>query len=658
MRHMLRAVLLVLIAVQAAAQDAAIPVPSTIKLEGVPAIPASLADRFAPYGEFRFAELLSWHPTRREILIATSFGPRRHVHLVAGPGGDRRQLTFGAAITGTGGAWFEPVRGDYFVFRRDPSGGSERPQLFRFDLATRAITLLTDGKSRNGGNGVVSSRKSGLIAFDSNRRTGNDRDIWMVDPLKPEGTRIVAEITGNWIVQDWSPDDSELLVEERASTDERYIWRINVKTGAKTALTPRGKQPEFWESPRYAPDGSSVYALSNRGSEFQRLWRCELKTSACTAITGEKDPVEDTWSAPGGGPAYAVSPDGRTIAVVFDRGSTSALELIDTVTLKPRHRPKVPLGTIKNLQWHGSGKDVAFNLQSMQAFVDVHSASAATGAVERWTASESGGANLQVLPPPEIVSWKSFDGMMVSGVLYRPPARFTGPRPVIINIHGGPDDQRERPRFLGRNAAFINELGIAMVFPNVRGTPGFGKAFLAADNGKLREDAVKDIGALLDWIALQPGLDKNRVMVTGASYGGYMTYAVAAKYSDRIKCAFAGLAISNFVSYLEQTEPVRLPSRRSEYGDERDPVMREFLTQISPVTQASKIRVPLFIMHGAKDTRVPLAQAQEMARAVRANGVPVWLAVYEDEGHGIANSANNDFNLFTWVKFVQEHLLK
>jgi len=646
MRHLLRAGVLVLVACQADAQDVSISVPPTVKLEGVPAISASIAERFAPYGEFRFAELLSWHPTRREILIATSLGPRRHIHLVAGPGRARTQLTFGPAVTGS--ASFEPMRGEHFVFVRDPSGGSERPQLYRYDVATRDVTLLTDGKTRNGGNAVVWSKKSGLVAFDSNRRTMKDREPWVVDPKNPSSARLLLEGTGNWIPQDWSQDDRELLVEERASTDGTYIWRVDVKTGAKTPLTERENEPVAWSSPRFGADGRAVYALSNRGGEFNRVWRMDGETKKWAPLTTEGAAVE----------SFALSPDGRTIAVVFDRDAESVLELLDTATLKPRHKPKIPAGMVMNLQWNRTSHDLAFTLRSIHTFLDVYSVTAATGAVERWTMSESGGANSDALPPPEIIRWKSFDGRTISGVLYRPPARFAGPRPVIINIHGGPDDQRERPRFLGRSGSFINELGIAVVYPNVRGTLGFGKAFLAADNGMLREDAVKDVGALLDWIAQQPYLDKSRVMVTGASYGGYMTYAVAAKYGDRVKCAFAGAAISNFVNYLEQTEPVRLPSRRSEYGDERDPATREFLTQISPITYASKIRVPLFMMHGGKDTRVPLAQAQEMARAVRANNVPLWVVVFEDEGHGWGNPSNNDFQLFSSVKFIQEYLLK
>jgi dipeptidyl aminopeptidase/acylaminoacyl peptidase len=290
----------------------------------------------------------------------------------------------------------------------------------------------------------------------------------------------------------------------------------------------------------------------------------------------------------------------------------------------------------------------------------VYSANVRTGAVDRWTRSEIGPFNPNSLPDPEIVQWKSFDGLTISGVLYRPPPRFTGPRPVMLSIHGGPSgpNARERPRYQGRSTYFLNELGIAILYPNVRGSYGFGKAFSKMDDGMKREDAVKDIGALLDWIATQPALDKNRVMVTGVSYGGYMTYAVAEAYSDRLRCALAASAISNFISYFEKTDPTRTEDRLAEYGDERVPEMRTFLTRISPATQASKLRIPLMIVHGQADTRVPVGQAEEMARTVRAAGVPVWLTVYGDEGHVLwAKSANNDFFFYTWIHFVQQYLL-
>jgi dipeptidyl aminopeptidase/acylaminoacyl peptidase len=293
-------------------------------------------------------------------------------------------------------------------------------------------------------------------------------------------------------------------------------------------------------------------------------------------------------------------------------------------------------------------------------FGDVYSVTARTGAVDRWTESEVGTFDPGSLPDAEIIQWKSFDGLTLSGVLYRPPARFTGPRPVLLSIHGGPagPTARERPRYQGRSAYFLNELGIAILYPNVRGSYGYGKAFSKLDDGVKREDTIKDIGALLDWIAQQPALDKSRVMVTGVSYGGFMTYAVAEAYGDRLRCAFAGSGISDFISYFKNTDTARVEDRRAEYGDERIPEIRDFLTRLSPVTQASKLRIPLLIAHGQRDSRVPVDQAEAMAASARRNGVPVWLTVYADEGHQLPTTrANNDFLFYTWIQFMRAYLL-
>ena len=633
-----------------------LPVPASVKAEGLPPIPSSIAQDLAPYASSRRAAILGWHPTRREMLITTAFdGNTFQIHSVAGPGMDRQQLTFlpdGVAPPPQTGAWYAPDA-SYFVFNKDSTRGAETMQLFRFDLATKKSTLLTDGQSRNGV--PVSAHHSNLIAFDSTRRRGHDgadRDLWVMNPLDPSSARLVSEVDGNWAVADWSPDDTELLaVNMRAANTQTSLWRVNVKSGEKVQLSPAG-DPAVWRTPIYSPDGRYVYVLSNRGSETLRLWRGEIASGVWNPITSETDDLE----------SFSLSPDGRTIAAVFDSTTASRVELLDARTFAVRWAPKLPAGQLLPMapMWRADSTEVAFTLSSLRTFADVFSVNARTGAVARWTKSEFGAFDPDALPEPEIVRWKSFDGLMISGVLYRPPARFTGPRPVIINIHGGPGGatSRERPRYQGRSAYFLNELGIAIVFPNVRGSWGFGKAFGRLDDGLKREDAVKDIGALLDWIGAQPTFDKNRVMVTGISYGGYMTYAVAEKYSDRLRCAMAGAAISDFIAYYQGTDPTRPEDRRAEYGDERLPEMRDFLTRISPVTNAARIKIPLFIVHGANDTRVPPGQAEEMARLVRANGVPVWTTMYADEGHSLwAKPSNNNFWFYTWIQFVKQYLL-
>ena len=640
------ALVLALFPVSLPGQEAMLPVPSTAKVEGAPPVPVAIADALAPYGNARRAQILAWHPTRRQILISTRFGNVPQIHSVSGPGMDRTQLTFFRdGVSGL--VAYEPGRGDYFVFLRDTGGGAESVQIFRYDVATGRTAMITDGKARYGF--PAWSHKAGLIAFESARRNGKDRDLYVMNPLDPASLKLIAQTDGSWSVAEWSADDSELLAMSAPTNEEKHVWRVKVATGEKFPLTAGDKAR--WDLPQYSPDGKLVYALSNREGGTLRIWRTDVVNVKWTPLTREGEGVE----------SFALSPDGRTLAVTFDSTTASRFELLDAATSAVRLAPRLPAGQLSGApQWRPGGAEVAFTLGSLRTWGDVYSVSAKTGAVDRWTASELGPFNPESLPEPEIVRWKSFDGLEISGVLYRPPVRFTGPRPVIINIHGGPSGAaaRERPRYQGRSAYFLNELGIAMVFPNVRGSFGFGKEFERLDDGPLRENAVKDIGALLDWIGRQPFLDKNRVAVTGASYGGYMTYAVAEMYPDRIRCAMAASGISDYLSYLQSTDLQRQANRRAEYGDETDPGMREILTRISPVTNASKIRVPLMILHGRKDTRVPVAQAEDMARAVRANNVPVWTVVFEDEGHVFPTTlANNDFYFYNWMMFIQKYLL-
>jgi dipeptidyl aminopeptidase/acylaminoacyl peptidase len=643
MRFLVRIAAILLTGAVLAGQGATLPVPANIKVDGLPPVPASIAAKLRPYGQFRRAELLSWHPTRRAMLVSTTTGTAPQVHAVDAPGKPAMPLT--SLPDGVRGAAAYGPAGDWFVYRKD-AGGAETYQLWRAARGGKAA-LLTDGKSMNGV--PAWSAKSGRMAFESNRRNGKDRDIYVLDPRNPKSSRMLMQVSGSWFVAAWSPDDRSILAVEMLPGNDTALWRVEIESGRKTLLTPLtgDEGPSIWSSAQFAPDGRSIYAVSDRGSELARLWR--WRNGKWTPLTDEDDSVESA----------AVSPDGRTIAVVFDRNASSRLELLDSITLKPRVRPALPAGQIVDLQWHRSGAEVGFTFGSVALQGDAFSVNAKSGAITRWTTSPVGGIDAATLPDPEIVRWRSFDGKTISGVLYRPPAAFKGPRPVMINIHGGPNDARERPRFQGRSAYFLNEMGIAILYPNVRGSFGFGRTFERLDDGRNREDAVKDVGSLLDWISRQSYLDAGRVMVTGASYGGYMTYAVAAHYPERIRCAFAAVAISNFVTYLENTEPGRQQDRRAEYGDERDSGMRDFLTSISPVTLAAKIKAPLMIAHGRKDVRVPIAQAESMHQVLKAAGVPVWLVVYDDAGHENfpRTQANSDFNFYTWILFAEQYLL-
>jgi dipeptidyl aminopeptidase/acylaminoacyl peptidase len=375
------------------------------------------------------------------------------------------------------------------------------------------------------------------------------------------------------------------------------------------------------------------------------VWQHNLASGAWVPVTEKGVGVE----------VFSASPVGSLLAVVADRGATSELQLVDAATRTRRRVPGIPPGVIWNVSWHSSGSALAIEFAGARTFRDVYVFDVTTGRLEQWTASEMGGASQDSLPDAEIIQWKSFDGRMIPGILYRPAKRFSGPRPVMINVHGGPE-RHERPRGLGRSNYFRNELGMAIIYPNIRGSSGYGKTYEHLDDGRNREDAVKDIGALLDWIGARPEFAKTRVMVTGSSYGGYITFASAIAYGDRIRCAFAGFGLSDFAAFLDDTDPSRQRDRLLEYGDPADPETRTFLKRISPLTNAAKLTIPLFVVQGAKDTRVPLNQAEAMVNAVRANGTPVWYVVY-DLGHEEMPANAIDFNQYAWVLFVQKFLL-
>ncbi len=626
------------------AQPASIVPNENLVVEGVPAIPLAIAEAVRPYAESRSAGFASWHPTRREMLITTRFADTAQVHLVKMPGGDRRQLTF--FPDRVAGAKFQPGAGQSFVFSKD-IGGGEFFQLYRDDVATGAVTLLTDGKSRNGG--AVWSHDGKWIAYTSTRRNGQDTDLYVQAPADPKTDRRLAELSGGgWQPADWSEDGKKVLVVEGISVSESYLWVVDVATGGKTLVTPKGAGEKVsYGGGRFLRDGTAIYTTTDRGSEFRRLVLFDLASGQQKGLTPNIPwDVED----------FDVTRDGKRIAYVTDEDGASVLRVLEVDSGKETRVSGIPLGTLGALEWHENGRDLGFSFSSARSPSDVYSFDASTGKLDRWTESETGGLNPESFSEPELVRWKSFDNKSISGFLYKPAARFTGKRPVIVNIHGGPEGQ-SRPGYLGRTNYFLNELGTAVVFPNVRGSTGFGKSFSKLDNGMLRQDSVKDIGALLEWIRTRPDLDADRVMITGGSYGGFMTLASAVAYNDRIRCSLDVVGISNFVTFLEKTEAYRRDLRRVEYGDERDPKMREFLQKISPLTSASKITKPLFVIQGANDPRVPRNESEQMVATVRKNGAPVWFLMAKDEGHGFARKRNQDFQFYASVVFMQENLL-
>ncbi|MEJ7577847.1 MAG: prolyl oligopeptidase family serine peptidase [Pyrinomonadaceae bacterium] len=635
---------LILCAATAFAQAGVLTPGDNLVVEGVPSVPLQLVERINRYGEFRSAGLSSWHPSRREMIIGTRFADTAQAHLVKFPGGARTQLTFFPDTVG--GASYHKRAGDYFVFSK-AVGGNEFFQLYRYDFSNGEVALLTDGKSRN--TGGAWSNSGDMLAYGSTRRTGKDVDIYIMNPADPKTDRRLLTLEGGgWGALDWSPDDKRVIVGEYVSANESYFWIVDAATGEKTLFTPKGSEKIAYGGAQWSRDGKGIYVTTDLDSEFQRLAYVDSATKKYSYLT---DDIK--WDVD----SFELSPDGKNLAFVTNEDGNSRLYLLDTKTNRRRDVPNLPAGIIGGIEWHGNSRDLGFNLSSARSTSDVYSINAETGTIDRWTQSETGGLNTANFSEPELVRWTSFDNRSISGYLYRPAARFTGKRPVIINIHGGPEGQA-RPGFLGRNNYLLNELGVAIIYPNIRGSSGYGKTFLKLDNGFQREDSYKDIGALLDWIRTRPDLDADRIMVTGGSYGGHMTLAVATRYSDRIRCAVDIVGISNLRTFLENTEGYRRDLRRVEYGDERDPKMRAFMERIAPLNNAAQIKKPLFVVQGKNDPRVPYTEAEQIVRTVRAQRTPVWYLMAKDEGHGFAKKKNADFQFYSTVLFIEQYLMK
>lgn len=625
-----------------ATQEAELQPGENLVVQGLSPIPASLPGEIGKYTEARSASFVDWHPTRREMLISTRFGNTSQIHHVKMPGGARTQITF--FNEPVGGATFEPNDARYMVFGKD-IGGNEFSQLFRYDWDTAAVTLLTDGgRSQNGG--LRWNRAKNLCVYSSTRRNGADRDLWLIDPAKPDSDELLMELSGGgWGTSDWSYDDSKICLVEMLSVTKSNLWLVDVQSRTKELLTP-GEEEVSYGGGEFSPDGQSLYLSTDKDNEFRRLARMNLADKSLTYLTSDIP-----WDVSG----YDMSPDGKWLAFTTNEAGISKAYLLNTATGKYKPIAGLPDGVMGGAQFHENNRDIAFTVSTARSTADVYTLDVATDTVERWTESELGGLIASDLSEPELISWKSFDGLEITGFLYRPPAKFSGRRPVIINIHGGPEGQ-SRPTSLGRNNYFLNELGVAMIFPNVRGSTGYGKSFVTLDNAMKREDSVKDIGALLDWIQDSPDLDPDRVMVTGGSYGGYMTLAVATNYNERIRCALDVVGISHFGTFLKNTEAYRRDLRRVEYGDERNPEIAQFFEQISPLNNASKITKPLFVVQGGNDPRVPLSEAEQMVAKVRENGSPVWYLMAKDEGHGFRKKDNADFQFYATVMFVKQFL--
>jgi dipeptidyl aminopeptidase/acylaminoacyl peptidase len=635
----------------AAAQQSDPRRPAAIETEEVPVVPPEVFERLRQYQNMRGAAFHGWAPDGSGILIGTRFGNSSQLHRVYEPGGRREQITF----------FDEPVSGGFIPKATDGAmllsisrGGDENYQVYLFDRQNYSTTLLTDGKSRNGLGPILDGGAKMIVS--SNRRNGRDTDLYIADPRRPDSLEMIFQTDGEfWGAADWSRDGKTLLLARYVSINESYFALLDVETRKRTDLPLPADGKVAIGSLAFSPDAKSIYLTTDALGEFRRLGRFDLATQKYHWLTDDIDwDVTDVVVEPqSGAVAFVVNEDGASRLYLLDanRATASAAEAVPQ-----RRELKLPLGILSGLEFSPDGKSLGFTLSRPDAPSDAYSLRLSDNHLTRWTFSEVGGLNPDTFVEPTRIKFRSFDDRMIPGYYFRPRgATPQKPAAVLINIHGGPESQYQ-PFFSSSVQYYVNEQGLAVICPNVRGSSGYGKTYLTLDNAELREDSVKDIGALLDWIAEQPELDASRVAVSGGSYGGFMVLSSLVHFGDRIKAGVDVVGIANFITFLETTSAYRQDLRRAEYGDERDPKMRAVFERINPSANAHKIRSALLVAHGRNDPRVPFSEAQQIAEKVRAQSRPVWTVYADNEGHGFSKKDNADYVRAVEVMFLKRHL--
>ena len=592
-----------------------------LRLENVPETPPEVSERLRQYVNTRSAGFADWLPGGG-VLVYTRFGDTVQLHRVDQPMGARTQLTFYEERIA--GAAVKPGTSE-ILFTRDV-GGDENFAGYMLDPATGRARQLTEANTRN--QGFIWSDDGEQIAWAYVPSTEPNYDIYVGDPNNVEARRRVFDGEGAVNPADFSADGGKLLLQRYISIAESHLVVLDIASNEITRIAPDINVA--YGGGEFTPDGRAIVTTSDENSQFMRLVRIDLASGERRVLTPDLG-----W----GVESFDLSFDGRTIAYVVNEAGRSTLRLMDARTTRALPAPTLPPGIVNGVTFDRDGRRIGFTLNSATAPGDVYSWDLRLRRLTRWTQSETGGIPQTTFVDPELISWRSFDNREITGFLYRP--RAPGPHPVIVQIHGGPESQY-RPGFSATIQYWVNELGVAVIAPNVRGSEGYGKDFLALDNGPLREDSVRDIGALLDWIAADNSLDDRRVMVYGGSYGGYMVLASMTHYNDRLAGAVDIVGISNFASFLENTSGYRRDLRRAEYGDERTPEMRAVFDRISPLNNISRVNKPIFVIHGYNDPRVPISEAEQVYAAVRGNGGEAWLMIAMNEGHGFARRENQE----------------
>lgn len=643
-KSVLSALLIVVFTLPTRAQEQEAPPvflpPASLEVTNVPEIPVEIALRLKQYREIGSTKFLDWAPNSKTLLVSSHFEETSQLQYLTSARARAHQITKSPDPIENG--IFRPGSVD-ILFSRDIEG-TENYDLFFIDSKTSEVKRVTQGGGRN--ISPIFSRDGNWLAWSHADAGSADYSIILAPMSDVAAQRVIYSGIGYWISTDFSPDGKSLVLQNFRSRIDADLHVLNVDAGVlreiDTDEAPRGRSVA-----QFSSDGSIVYFLRDDDTEYNNLYAYDMGSGLKENLTADLNHEIDTFD---------LSPDGRLILLSCNEGGASQFRLIKTGAENQSVRvPKLDGGIINTMGFSPNGRKVAFSYSTSRTPENVFVFSVGNTRLTRWTRTDLNKLNRRDFARPQAFTYPTFDmsgaqRRQIPGYLYKPRGR--GPHPVIIYLHGGPAWQF-RPRFNSVFQYWVHDLGVAVIAPNVRGSTGYGRSFEQLDNALKREDSIRDVGALLDWIAGQDELDASRVAVYGGSYGGYMSLASMMHYNDRLAGGVETSGISNLVTFLENTAIWRRDLRRREYGDERDREMRAWLEARAPVNHSDKFTKPIFIIHGRNDTRVPVTEALQMYEGVRAQGGNPWLIIANDEGHGFKRKSNSDFTDAAVALFFQ-----
>jgi dipeptidyl aminopeptidase/acylaminoacyl peptidase len=588
---------------------------------------------FERYLNIRSAYTPAWLEGGRRVAFLTDITGTPQVWSVPGGGGWPDQLSF---FQDKVWAVSASPTGDRLICTRD-IGGDERYQLFLISADGAEVTRLTQESEAIHHFGGW-SHDGNRFTYVSNARNGVHFDVYIQEI--PSGlSKMVWQSDGSYRVLAWSPDDSQLLLTHELSSSSQPLSLLDLDSGKIRPLTPVDVPVSHCQA-RWSSDGS-IFLLTDRDRDLLSLAELDVATGEVSYLT------EHSWELE----SLAISPHGKTLAYTVNNDGYARLYLHHLDSGHTAQVTGLPKGVIAEPAFSYDGDQVAVSVQSPSNNLDIWRVDADTLACQQLTKSSLAGIPRDLLITPELIHYQTFDGRSIPAFFYR-PAGIESPLPVILYIHGGPASQI-RPDFDPRFQFFLSR-GYAILAPNVRGSSGYGKTYMALDDVRLRMDSVTDLKYAVDWLRQTGEVDVDRIAVYGRSYGGYMVLAAVTTYPELWAAAIDVVGIGNWVTFLENTGSWRRAHREKEYGSlEHD---REFLREISPIHKVDQIQAPMLVIHGSNDPRVPVTEADQIVSSLRQRNHPVEYLNYPDEGHKISKLKNRIDSFTKMADFLSRYM--